>query len=136
MKNIKVIFSVASALVMIGLLLPLQGEAAELPSTVSPEIQPKNNEILEEMQNFLFAENGIMDQVNTELLKEGYKARTALVYYSKEDIQLKFLLVDKEATASDQEKVKSIFFELIQKNNLDPNAFTIEVGNEEDGPDW
>jgi len=136
MKNIKVIFSAASALVMIGLLLPLQGEAAELPSTVSPEIQPKNNEILEEMQNFLFAENGIMDQVNTELLKEGYKARTALVYYSKEDIQLKFLLVDKEATASDQEKVKSIFFELIQKNNLDPNAFTIEVGNEEDGPDW
>lgn len=136
MKNIKVIFSVASALLMIGLLLPLQGEAAELPSTVSPEIQPKNNEILEEMQNFLFAENGIMDQVNTELLKEGYKARTALVYYSKEDIQLKFLLVDKEATASDQEKVKSIFFELIQKNNLDPNAFTIEVGNEEDGPDW
>ncbi|MDI7743128.1 hypothetical protein QMK38_14085 [Lysinibacillus fusiformis] len=136
MKNIKVILSAASALVMIGLLLPLQGEAAELPSTVSPEIQPKNNEILEEMQNFLFAENGIMDQVNTELLKEGYKARTALVYYSKEDIQLKFLLVDKEATASDQEKVKSIFFELIQKNNLDPNAFTIEVGNEEDGPDW
>lgn len=136
MKNIKLIFRVASAFLMILLLQATQAKASEFPSADSPEVQPKNNEILEEMQNFLFEENGIMDQVNHELLKEGYKTRTALVYYSKEDIQLKFLLVDKEATATDQEKVKSIFFELIQKNNLDPNAFTIDVGNESDGPGW
>lgn len=138
MKNIKFTICVASAFLTILFFsnLPAQGKTAELPATVSPEIQPKNNEILEEMQHFLFEENGIMDQVNRELLKEGYKTRTALLYYSKDDIQLKFLLVDKEATKSEQEKVESIFFELIEKNNLDPNAFTIEVGNESEGPDW
>ncbi len=139
MTNRRLTFSIAAAL-LLGFLVnfPLTEVKAttELPSSVSPEVQPDNHAILEEMENFLFKENGIMDQVNRELRKEGYKTRTALVYYSKEDVQLKFLLVDKEATESHQEKVKSIFFELIEKNQLDPDAFTIEVGSGNDGPDW
>lgn len=134
--KITIKFAIAFLSAVLFNLLLSEGKASELPPTVSPEIQPNNNEILEEMQSFLFEENGIMDQVNNELLKEGYKTRTALVYYSKEDIQLKFFLVDREATEADQKKVKSIFFELIDENQLDANAFTIEVGNENEGPDW
>ena len=135
MKNIGLATAFLSA-ALFGI-SPIEAQTPELPSTVSPEIQPGNNSaILEEMEKFLFEEEGIMDQVNHELLKEGYKTRTALIYYSKEDIQLKFFLVEKPATQSNQQKVKSIFYKLIEKNNLNPKAFTIEVGEESDGPDW
>ena len=113
-----------------------EGEIADIPYSDNPEIQKENQKMLEEMEEYLFNNNGIMEQVSDVLLENGYKTRTALAFYSKEDIQLKFILVDKEATEADQEKVKSIFFELVDKNNLDPNAFTIKVGDENDGPDW
>ena len=134
MKNICLATAILSAL-LFGI-SRTEAQTPELPSTVSPEIHPGHNAILEEMEKFLFEEEGIMEQVNHELLKEGYKTRTALIYYSKEDIQLKFLLVEKPATQSNQQKVKSIFYKLIKKNNLNPKAFTIEVGEESDGPDW
>jgi len=134
MKNISLATAFLST-ILFGI-SPTEAQTSELPSTVSPEIQPGNNEILEEMEHFLFEEEGIMDQVNHELLKEGYKTRTALIYYSKEDVQLKFFLVEKPATQSNQQKVKSIFYKLIEKNNLNPKAFTIEVGEQSDGPDW
>ncbi|MCM3389583.1 hypothetical protein [Ureibacillus chungkukjangi] len=113
-----------------------EGKIADVPYSDSPEIQEENRKMLEEMEDYLFNDNGIMEQVSDVLLKNGYKTRTALAFYSKENIQLKFILVDKEATEAEQEKVKSIFFELVDKNNLDPNAFTIKVGDENDGPDW
>ncbi|MEK3954598.1 hypothetical protein [Psychrobacillus sp. FSL K6-1464] len=49
---------------------------------------------------------------------------------------MKYVLNNKDATESEQEKVKSIFFETVEKNNLDANVFTLKVGDINDGPDW
>lgn len=141
MKNRKFIPSVVTAFLTFIAVLFInislaEGKISAMPSTESSELQDENNKMLKEMEDFLFSNNGIMEQASNELLKNGYKTRTALAFYSKENIQLKFILVDKEATKSEQEKVKSIFFDLVEKNNLDPNAFTVKVGDENDGPDW
>ena len=55
---------------------------------------------------------------------------------SVDDVHVKYVLNNKEATESEQEKVKSIFFETVKKNNLDSNAFKLKVGDINDGPDW
>lgn len=141
MKNRKLTFSVLTVfLTLVASLFynlsSTEGKTPEESTTDSSEIQEENQKMLEEMEDFLFSNNGIMEQASDELMKYGYKTRTALAFYSKEDIQLKFILVNKEATKSEQEKVKSIFFELVEKNNLDPAAFTVKVGDENDGPDW
>ena len=59
-----------------------------------------------------------------------------VVVFSKDDIQVKYILEKKEATESVQEEVKSIFFEIVKENNLDSNAFNLKVGDSNDGPDW
>lgn len=51
-------------------------------------------------------------------------------------VQVKYILTNKDATESEQEKVISIFFEIVKKNNLDSNAFKLKVGDNDDGPDW
>jgi len=56
--------------------------------------------------------------------------------YSVDDVHVKYVLNNKDATESEQEKVKSIFFETVEKNNLDTNVFTLKVGDINDGPDW
>ena len=103
-----------------------KGKVSEVPPTVSSE----------EMENFLYGDNGIMNQVHNELSEKGYVYRIAIAAYSKEDIQMKIILSNKEATESEQEKVKSIFNELVVKNKLNPNAFTLKVSDSDDGPDW
>ncbi|MGE7943921.1 hypothetical protein ACQKNB_17720 [Lysinibacillus xylanilyticus] len=55
---------------------------------------------------------------------------------SVDDVQVKYILNNKDATEFEQETVKSIFFEIVKKNNLDSNAFNIKVADSDDGPDW
>lgn len=52
------------------------------------------------------------------------------------DVQVKYILNNKDATESEQEVVKSIFFQIVKKNNLDSNAFILKVADSDDGPDW
>jgi len=140
MKTRKHTFNLVTALLAFVTLLFINMQEVEgktdIPFTDGAELQEGNNRMLQEMEEFLYGQKGIMEQVSNELLKNGYRTRTALAFFSKDDIQLKFILVDKEATKSEQEKVKSIFFELVEKNNLDPKAFSVKVGDENDGPDW
>ena len=49
---------------------------------------------------------------------------------------MKIILLNKEATELEQEEIKSIFYELVKKNNLNPKAFTLKVSDSDDGPDW
>ena len=62
--------------------------------------------------------------------------QTLITANSIDDIKLKYILENKEATESEQKAVKTIFFDLVEKNNLDSNAFELKVGDEDDGPDW
>ena len=62
---------------------PSVGKTTEVSPTVNPEIQVENDKILQEMENFLFGDNGIINQVREELLGKGYEFSTALVFHSK-----------------------------------------------------
>lgn len=103
-----------------------KGTVSEVPPTVSTE----------EMENFLYGDNGIVNQVHNEFSEKGYKYNIMIAAHSKEDIQMKIILSNKEATESEQEKIKSIFYELVEKSKLNPNAFTLKVSDSNDGPDW
>ena len=59
-----------------------------------------------------------------------------LAIYSKDDIRVKYVLANKEATESIQDEVKSIFYASVESNNLDSNSFNLKVGDSNDGPDW
>lgn len=73
-----------------------------------------------------------MNHVHNELLEKGYIYRLLIAAYSKEDIQMKIILLNKEAPELEQEEIKSIFYELVKKNNLNPKAFTLKVSDSED----
>ena len=62
--------------------------------------------------------------------------QTLITANSIDDIKLKYILENKEATESEQKAVKTIFFDLVEKNNLDSNSFNLKVGDSNDGPDW
>ena len=88
------------------------------------------------MENFLYGDNGIINQVHNELSEKGYEYRILIAAYSKEDIQMKIILSNKKATETEQEEIKTIFYKLVKQNNLNPNAFTLKVSDSDDGPDW
>lgn len=103
---------------------------------IAPEIQAEHVTLLEDMEKFLYKENGIMEQLQQELSKKGYKVHILIVAYAKDDVHMKIILTDREATESEQAKVKSIFYQLVEKNKLDSSAFTLKVNDSDDGPDW
>ena len=96
-----------------------KGKVSDVKSVVSSE----------EMENFLYGDKSIMVQVQNELSEKGYVFRTLISAYSKEDIQMEIILSNIEATEAEQKKVKSIFYEFVEKNNLDPNTFTLKVSD-------
>ncbi|MBS4203509.1 hypothetical protein [Lederbergia citrea] len=67
--------------------------------------------------------------------EKNYFFHMLLAVYSNDDIRVKYILVNKDATESVQEDVKSIFYEVVEKNNLDSNSFNLKVGENNDGPD-
>lgn len=82
-----------------------KGNESEFSSTVSSE----------EMETFLYKDNGIVNQVHNELSEKGYRYSIMIAAYSKEDIQMKIILSNKEVTEATQEEIKSIFYELVKK---------------------
>lgn len=91
---------------------------------------------MREIENFIYGDSGIIKQVNDELLKKGYRFQTLVMANSVNDVQVKYILNNKDATESEQEVVKSIFFQIVKKNNLDSNVFILKVADSDDGPDW
>ena len=69
-------------------------------------------------------------------MEKGYRFQTLGMANSVDDIRVKYILTNKDATEFEQEAVKSIFFEIVEKNNFDSKAFNIKVADSEDGPDW
>ncbi|MER2008838.1 MAG: hypothetical protein ABS939_15415 [Psychrobacillus sp.] len=115
-----------------------KGEISEALPSINPEIQAENEKKLkevEEITTLLYQEGGFFEQVNNKLKEEGYAFQMLLVVYSKDDIRVKYIL-DKEATESVQEDVKSIFFESVKNNNLDSKSFNLKVADRNGGRDW
>ena len=114
-----------------------KGEISEASPSINPEIQAENEKKLKEVEEFLlYQEGGFFEQVNNELEERGYEFQMLLVIYSKDDIRVKYVLANKEATESIQDEVKSIFYASVESNNLDSNSFNLKVGDSNDGPDW
>lgn len=81
----------------------------------------------EEIENLLYGDPGVMNKVNSELLENGYAFQATIAGVSLNDIQVKIVLYNTEATDEEQEKVKTIFYEIIKEYNLDPKAFSLLV---------
>ncbi|RND01200.1 hypothetical protein [Lysinibacillus halotolerans] len=115
-----------------------KGETSEVSET-SPKLLAENDKKqkeAEEIQNLLQEEDGFLEQVSNRLVEKGYEFSTMLAVFSSEDIQVKYIVSNKEVTETDQETIKSIFNELIEKNNFDADSFSIKVADSNDGPDW
>lgn len=110
-----------------------KGDTSEVPPMLSPEEQAEKTA---EIENFIYGDSGIIKQVDDKLVKKGYEFQTMVMANSVDDVHVKYVLNDNEATESVQEEVKSIFFEIVKKNNLDSDVFNLKVGDSSDGPDW
>ena len=89
----------------------------------------------EDFQKSLLIKDGFFDQVGEELKKQGYENNMLGMFHSKEEVWVKYVLVDKEATKQEQKEVETIFFEMAIEYNLDPSIFKVKVSNE-DSPEW
>ena len=111
-------------------------DISEVPPTISTQQQAENERKVDEIENFIYGGSGIIKQVDNELVKKGYQFQTLVMVNSVDDVLVKYILTNKEATESEQKTVKSIFFEIVKKNNLDSNAFNLKVADSDDGPNW
>ncbi|MEK9197201.1 hypothetical protein SFC08_09450 [Lysinibacillus halotolerans] len=115
-----------------------KGETSEVSET-SPKLLAENDKKqkeAEEIQSLLQEEDGLLEQVSNRLEEKGYEFSMMLAVFSSDDIQVKYIVSNKEVTESDEETIKSIFYELIEKNNFDADSFSLKVADRNDGPDW
>ncbi|OCA92597.1 hypothetical protein [Pseudobacillus wudalianchiensis] len=111
----------------------------EISPSASSEIKAENEKKLkeiEEIQTILYQEDGFFEQVNNKLKERGYAFQVGVAVYSKDDIRVKYILINKDAVEPAQKEIKSIFYEAVKKNDLDPDSFHLKVGDSDDGPDW
>lgn len=97
-----------------------------------PEEEKIKHEKLMEMGILLYGEHGIVQQLVNELTEKSYPSHSITISYSPEDIRFNIILLNRKATEKEQESVKSIFFQIINENNLDPNVFTLRVSDDKD----
>ena len=91
---------------------------------------------VEDFQESLQKDGGLFDQVDEEMKNAGYDEYSiAGTLNSKEDIWLKIILPNYEVvTDRKSEEIINIFKDKIRSNNLDTNAFKIEVSNGDTPP--
>ncbi|WP_413366135.1 hypothetical protein [Lysinibacillus sp. 3P01SB] len=107
----------------------------EATSDVQIENRKKVKEV-EKIQQLLFQENGLFDQVGNRLKGHGYTFQMLLAIYSKDDIRVKYILENEEVSEPLLEEVNSIFYEEVEEQNLDAADFSLKVTNQDAGPDW
>lgn len=108
-------------------------------SHINPEIKlenESNQKDVEEVSTLLYQKDGLFEQVGNKLEEKNYAFQTLVAIYSKDDIQVKYILENREATESVQEEVKSVFYEQVKNNNLNSNSFNLKIADSSDGPDW
>ncbi|MBM7608435.1 hypothetical protein JOD29_001680 [Lysinibacillus composti] len=99
---------------------------------VNPELQVLHDKKVKEadvITKYLQEENGFFEQVGNRLTEKDYEFQMMLAVRSIDDIQVKYILTNKKVTEAEQGEVKSIFYEIVEKNNLDPHSFTLTVSD-------
>lgn len=82
------------------------------------------------LQLTLMEKGGLYDQVGERLKEKGYEHRILGGIDAKDKILVKFVLANKEANNLRQQEITTIFNDYITKNNLDTEAFKIQVSND------
>lgn len=108
-----------------------KGETAE--SSSGNQLKQKE---VEEMSSLLFQKDGFFEQIDMKLEEKGYLFQMFVVVYSKNNIHVKYILENQEATEFVQEEVTSIFYEVAEDNNYDSNSFNLKIGDHKDRSEW
>lgn len=89
----------------------------------------------DDFEGLLLKKNGLYEQVYEEMKKAGYEYVMITTLYDKDVTWVKFGLTNKKGTEAEKTEIRSIFYTLVEKNNLDSSAFKIRIKND-DRPDW
>lgn len=87
-----------------------KGEISESPPSISTELNAGNEKKIkesEEISTLLYQKGGLFEEVNNKLKDNGYAFQMMLAVYTKDDIRVKYILENKNATESIQKEVKS-----------------------------
>ena len=96
--------------------------------TNAPVSISEDEEILKDM-------GYINEQVSRALKEKGYEYVMLTQVNSKDNIDIKFALSNKEVTISEQKEVRAIFYDTLEKNNFNSKYFNVRVTND-DNPNW
>ena len=111
----------------------IYAQRVEIDKARVPQVTQEQQREMDDFLALLQEEGGFFDQVGEELKKVGYNNfRTLGMIYSKEDIRLQIIIPHtEEVTEQKQQEINQIYLEMINKFNLDPSAFKVEVGHAE-----
>ena len=92
------------------------------------QISSAEEQALYDVQEYLYTDGGFFEQVGIEMEKAGYDYSIAAKLYSSNDIRLDIILNNmKEISEPQQQEVLQIFNDMMIKNHIDQQTFTIQV---------
>ncbi|MFJ8064551.1 hypothetical protein ACIQYS_07960 [Psychrobacillus sp. NPDC096426] len=95
----------------------------------SPLFQSGSLEI-QTLQLKLMEKGGLYDQVGQRLNEKGFEHHILAGITSKDEILVKFVLINQEANEKRQEEINDMFNDYVVKNNLYKQAFKVKVSND------
>ena len=94
------------------------------------QISAEEEKTLNDFQEYLYEDGGFFEQVGVEMEKVGYDYSIAAMLYSTDDIRLDILLDNiKEVSEHQQQEILKILNDIMMKNHIDQQAFTLQVSS-------
>ncbi|MFJ5768699.1 hypothetical protein [Psychrobacillus sp. NPDC093180] len=92
------------------------------------QITGEEEQALYDVQEYLYTDGGFFEQVRIEMERAGYEYSIAAMLYSSNDIRVDIILNNiKEISEHQQSEILQIFNDMMIKNHIDQQAFTIQV---------
>lgn len=116
-------------LMLVALFMYPQPSGSEKETSEHPfQITGEEEQALYDVQEYLYTNGGFFEQVGIEMEKAGYDYSIAAMLYSSKDIRLDIVLNNrKEISEHQQQEILQIFNDMMIKNHIDQQAFTIQV---------
>ncbi|GGA30361.1 hypothetical protein [Psychrobacillus lasiicapitis] len=116
-------------LVLVALFMYPQPSGSEKEARESLfQITGEEEQALYDVQEYLYTDGGFFEQVRIEMEKAGYEYSIAAMLYSSNDIRVDIILNNiKEISEHQQSEILQIFNDIMIKNHIDQQAFTIQV---------
>ena len=116
-------------LVLVALFMYPQPSGSEKEARESLfQITGEEEQALYDVQEYLYTDGGFFEQVRIEMEKAGYEYSIAAMLYSSNDIRVDIILNNiKEISEHQQSEILQIFNDMMIKNHINQQAFTIQV---------